>query len=1306
MLDSSTRTNVFAFKGLNQLRWACYSHTAPIATLGTQAGVLFKDSNSLALSEDLILEAHRTLLDNDIPALLSVERAASDPEALTLGLFVFWITEPAALVAKLRALREVRSGLITSDMLQNVSASDLDALFSDDDSKEPVALSVPLHPTSFLMSAPHRRALSEMEVFLLAIRNLLTRNLARQGFTPLGRLYLPAPTPNSFRQGGPTEDGVALTFDMWLVASALYARARFKPHHYVSAALAPQPLESGTPVVTSPHASPGRFMGFVQEADEQEAKLVDVWAKRVGVPAKVLFPEFGSPRAPEADRQPPPFCFIQTPGSKFSLIYPTKFVFVRRPAQAQPTPPEPELSVLTVLSSMLQAAATCQLEPEPLKPQEPPPLASVPTSEVAEPNYTPVIESARTSQLDRWLDSLLPNLRPKVEDGHGGEFTSSACPFPLTGLTPGCFNGTDPTPPTDSEVGPDSEFVGADGGLGYNDTFATDFGLEDFDCFQINDADFSYFDRKDPKPPGCINTPISLPEPTVVIVEPAHGPLPAPQACEPVGATPPPKANKGSLKRAHEVVALVASHDPWVPKAFQPIPGLNVGSGYLFRTKFSVLSSHLAERVRQATRPSPTAYTAHYRPAKRRRIVAPPRAPVCVPCQEAPPQVPVLAALTSDSSTEDSSSSADETASAEETGPITPAFISPDVACAWVNEPRTGAPPPQSGAPGGPKWDDPAVLRLFMDQLRTYPLAAPLASAAHRLKGSASKLWGHVVDLSRSLLALFHSEGVGGPLTLQECCEPNPRNHPRRELPDPTPPITWAPPAKIQAYVAPTRLAELDIASVAFWKEVGLRPVAGQRDASYLCFFARPKPDIAELVDAVRDSYESCQLGCLTPLPFPHAEKGLCAISVGSRGYVSAIENLGSASALLGSELARLAPEAPPENLLVLYVAPESPSPSHAVWDICVAFRKLQDQLQPAVAARVHFQIIPSLAVAQFNAQRLPLNYLPTLGFNLYSKLGPTYGPAFALSQPPPTQVRYRLPRSPDCPQFDYAETLHVTYAWGPAEGSLVAVWMDHCARVMDHCLLPVPARAFSNEGFLVDQLWRATRRFLARLKFHPRLVVTKLGWVEAGELAAWDRCLSHIPGSCVLAAGIDCHLELFEPVGPAAGRTAVAVLSDLRVPHARNVVSRAVGLLRAELPSSQLVQVVLLADSFNLVSPPVPPALAFRRVLVQLQDLAAYDGALRVPTPVPLDPTAPPSAYPPPAFPLPWRWVRDTCAHLEALKARPGLPPLYASRSKLAPASTLAPLALGAQATRTFGFEPPPLPYARCSDRLYSQSR
>lgn len=295
--------------------------------------------------------------------------------------------------------------------------------------------------------------------------------------------------------------------------------------------------------------------------------------------------------------------------------------------------------------------------------------------------------------------------------------------------------------------------------------------------------------------------------------------------------------------------------------------------------------------------------------------------------------------------------------------------------------------------------------------------------------------------------------------------------------------------------------------------------------------------------------------------------------------------------------------------------------------------------------------------MAQFCAQRLPLSFIPSMALGIYSKLDSVaYSPAFALSQPPPTQVQFRMPRAQG-KMFDYSETLHLSYSWGPAKDCVIAVWMDGRASTLDQCLLPVPARAFSNEDFLVDQLWKATRRFQARFfNVSPRIAITKLGTMEVGELAAWKRCISHIPGSCVMAAGISCDLELFEPtcasvVDPSCN-AAVVVLSDLHTPHAKNVISHAVGIIRADLPSSQWVQVVLLADSFQIASPPLPLAISFRRVLTQLQDLSALDSVLRVAVPHPFVATIPRSTHTTPAFPLPWRWIQDACAHLRVLQA------------------------------------------------------
>lgn len=47
-----------------------------------------------------------------------------------------------------------------------------------------------------------------------------------------------------------------------------------------------------------------------------------------------------------------------------------------------------------------------------------------------------------------------------------------------------------------------------------------------------------------------------------------------------------------------------------------------------------------------------------------------------------------------------------------------------------------------------------------------------------------------------------------------------------------------------------------------------------------------------------------------------------------------------------------------PNKILLFYSPPESPSPSQALWDITVCFRKLQAQIpNPAIASRIQFQV-------------------------------------------------------------------------------------------------------------------------------------------------------------------------------------------------------------------------------------------------------------------------------------------------------------------------------------------------------------
>lgn len=388
----------------------------------------------------------------------------------------------------------------------------------------------------------------------------------------------------------------------------------------------------------------------------------------------------------------------------------------------------------------------------------------------------------------------------------------------------------------------------------------------------------------------------------------------------------------------------------------------------------------------------------------------------------------------------------------------------------------------------------------------------------HRLsKATQSCLKDGITCTLRSFLEIQGIPALNQALRLP----PRPMPHPRAptNLDPRQNNIFLIPPPQLEVRRSYSRLSILPPA-VPFWENLGLGPSRGTKDIDAVCVcpnFDGLTVNANTFLDQMKSVYESSRFGSHDRLVSKEIPNGLQAYTVDltSQNRMQHLTALKETAARLSRNLASLPVEN--KNFVVYFIYPMDNSVP--LIHICCAFQHLFNLYRKAFSERrahltneLVLQLVPLDFIASPTSVTvpLPIKYFQ-LSMEVYDRCmdftSTSSSPAIMLEQPLPRNIEFKLNAQPSASLLQENTCLHVAYAQSIDDRWITAAWTDNRGTrqmTASYCLgrahesLSMPFMDVANE------IWETTLQVISAKKIHWRVVIARVGVMDASELDCW----------------------------------------------------------------------------------------------------------------------------------------------------------------------------------------------------------
>lgn len=397
-------------------------------------------------------------------------------------------------------------------------------------------------------------------------------------------------------------------------------------------------------------------------------------------------------------------------------------------------------------------------------------------------------------------------------------------------------------------------------------------------------------------------------------------------------------------------------------------------------------------------------------------------------------------------------------------------------------------------------------------------------SAMKKLQGVASQVLGEFTQVRlKSLLDVQDS-----PLFGQTANRFQPRQVPGRDAnAEPIKPsnLYQIPSPHLEMRRSDTKLSVLPTA-VNFWESLGLAPASGNKDVTAICVCPRwtgMTDNVKTFLGRLKSIYETLKLGILDRMPIgADQDDGLLLYEVDRISTSPGATMTGHGSALVESmETLRAAISnlsTADTNIVVYFVY--SPNNPGTIVEACTAFQNLFDSYQKILATKRETPKIDLvLQLVAADAISSPASMVITPGSDLVKLCTETYdrctlfggqmpAPAIRLEQPLPRLIDFKLSNVPSSSLIRENSCIHVAYARSIDGRWVTAAWTDDRGNeqaTAAYCLGRKGQAESRTMNEVANEIWETTIDFISAWKVHYRVIVTKCGPTEDGEIDFWS---------------------------------------------------------------------------------------------------------------------------------------------------------------------------------------------------------
>jgi mediator of RNA polymerase II transcription subunit 13 len=314
--------------------------------------------------------------------------------------------------------------------------------------------------------------------------------------------------------------------------------------------------------------------------------------------------------------------------------------------------------------------------------------------------------------------------------------------------------------------------------------------------------------------------------------------------------------------------------------------------------------------------------------------------------------------------------------------------------------------------------------------------------------------------------------------------------------------------------------------AVSFWEGLGLSPSQGPKDINAICVYPDWKgmqDNVVCFLDRLRSIYESLKMGTFDRLLYgADLPSGLFPYSVDKVAASPTSATTPQSSSVMSGAMTKLANDLArfivTEKNHVIYFVYAQDNPGSIV-EACAAFQDLFEKYKKAVADRkkpvsneLVLQLIPmdSIAAETTLAILSPSEYMK-LCIETYDRCtifgDPMPAPAIVLEPPLPRLIEFKPTPSPSANVLHENSCIHIAYARSVDDRWITAAWTDNRGikqMTASYCLGRRGKPLSNSLEEVTREIWDTTHDLISMWKVHWRVVVTKCGPMEPGEIDGW----------------------------------------------------------------------------------------------------------------------------------------------------------------------------------------------------------
>ncbi|KAJ6788514.1 hypothetical protein PWT90_01628 [Aphanocladium album] len=313
--------------------------------------------------------------------------------------------------------------------------------------------------------------------------------------------------------------------------------------------------------------------------------------------------------------------------------------------------------------------------------------------------------------------------------------------------------------------------------------------------------------------------------------------------------------------------------------------------------------------------------------------------------------------------------------------------------------------------------------------------------------------------------------------------------------------------------------------AVTFWENLGLAPSSGSKDIRAVCVC--PKwtgmiDNAQTFLGRLKSVYETLKLGTFDNMPlYADMDDGVLLYGVDRISTAPDATMMGHGSALLESmetlSAAMSDLEVVDTNVVVYFMYTAS-NPGTIV-EACTAFHRFFESCQRALLAKrktakneIVLQLVSADTISSSTSMVVtPSSELIRLCMETYDRCtlfgGNMPAPAIRLEQPLPRIIDFKLSPAPSSSLVRENSCIHIAYARSVDGRWVTAAWTDDRGNeqaTAAYCLgrKGEPESRTMNE--VANEIWETTVELISTWKVHYRIIMTKCGPTDEGEIDFW----------------------------------------------------------------------------------------------------------------------------------------------------------------------------------------------------------